>query len=87
LTVTTYGDAERVGAAGYYRPGQAIALAVENLATWAHELVHAADDRRGELQKGADIDREIVAEFGGAVLLRCLGDRPPRGLGRMLAVC
>lgn len=28
---------------GWYRHKQAIALGVQNLATWAHELVHAAD--------------------------------------------
>lgn len=81
LTVGTYGNAERVGAAGYYQLGRAIALGVENPATWAHELVHAADDRRGELQNGAKIDREIVAELGGAVLLRCLGHEHDADLG------
>ena len=81
MTVGTYGNADRVGAAGYYQPGRSIALGVENLATWAHELVHAADDRRGELQNGAKIDREIVAELGGAVLLRCLGHQHDADLG------
>ena len=53
---------------------EGIALGVENLSTWAHELVHAAEDRLGKLapdrQAAAD---EIVAELGGAVLLECLG--------------
>ena len=53
----------------------AIALGVENLSTWSHELIHAADDRLGTLTKrpGQQLDNEVVAEFGGAVLLECLG--------------
>ena len=47
-------------------------LGVENLATWAHELVHAADHRLTKLQ-GEKWHKEIVAELGGAVLLECLG--------------
>ena len=60
---------------GYYRHGQAIALGVENLATWAHELVHAADHQAGTLSMahGQQPDNEIVAELGGAVLLEVLG--------------
>jgi antirestriction protein ArdC len=72
LTVTSYNGRE--GAAlGKYRHGQAIAVGVENLSTWAHELVHAADDKAGGLHtKGKGYD-EVVAELGGAVLLECLG--------------
>jgi antirestriction protein ArdC len=60
---------------GYYRHGTEIGLAVENLATWTHELVHAADDRRGTLTRrsGQQLDNEVVAELGGAILLECLG--------------
>lgn len=60
---------------GMYRHGQAIALGVENLSTWAHELVHAADDQAGTITKapGQRPDNEIVAELGGAVLLEVLG--------------
>jgi len=61
---------------GYYRyastGGQAIVLGVENMATWAHELVHAADHRITNL-KGEKWHKEIVAELGGAILLECLG--------------
>ena len=32
-----------------YRHGQVIALGVQNLSTWCHEMVHAADDRLGKL--------------------------------------
>lgn len=49
-------------------------LGVENLSTWAHELIHAADDRLGHLEeKGQHWASETVAELGGAILLECLG--------------
>ncbi len=61
---------------GYFRYSgngqQAIMLAVENLATWCHELVHAADHRVTEL-KGEKWHKEIVAELGSAILLTCHG--------------
>src|SRR5262245_32427355 len=61
-------------ALGWYRPKQAIALGVQNLATWAHELVHAADDRLGQLtERGQHWRSETVAELGSAILLECLG--------------
>jgi len=60
---------------GYYRyasnGNQAVMLGVENVATWAHELIHAADHRLTDL-KGEKWHKEIVAELGGAVLLECL---------------
>lgn len=55
----------------YYRRG--IALGVENLSTWCHELVHAADDRLHGLEGGQRWDQEIIAELGGAILLEVLG--------------
>lgn len=60
---------------GYYKHGTAIAIGTKNLSTWAHELVHAADDRNGQLSKrgGQQLDNETVAEFGGAILLSILG--------------
>jgi antirestriction protein ArdC len=67
------GTSARPGTLGTYRPGQRIDLAVHNLSTWAHELVHAADDRLGSLDLGERINGEIVAELGSAVLLECLG--------------
>jgi hypothetical protein len=56
-------------------PGLAIALGVENLSTWGHEMVHSADDRRGTFARcaGQDLGNEVVAEFGGAILLEALG--------------
>jgi hypothetical protein len=63
------------GRLGYYLSGIEIGLAVENLSTWTHELVHAADDRQGTINRapGQRLDNEVVAELGGAVLLECLG--------------
>lgn len=71
---------------GYYQHGQKIALGVENLSTWMHELCHAADDRAGSMKKGsaalADKDEaEIVAEFGGAILLCMIGQKESADLG------
>ncbi len=62
---------------GYYRHGAGIALGVENLATWAHELVHAADSQAGTITKlpGQQPDNEVVAELGAAILLEILGYR------------
>ena len=69
---------------GYYRyasnGNQAVMLGVENLSTWAHELVHAADHRLTNL-KGEKWHKEIVAELGGAVLLECLGMTHDADLG------
>lgn len=74
LQVTSY-NGQAGKASGWYRHGQAIALGVENLSTWTHELTHAADDRLNTLTKkpGQQQDNEIVAELGGAVLLRVMG--------------
>jgi hypothetical protein len=61
---------------------RSIALAVKNLATWAHELVHAADFRNGKLKEmGQHWRSETVAELGGAVLLRLLGFEHEADLG------
>ncbi len=69
---------------GYYRyasnGNQAVMLGVENLSTWAHELVHAADHRVTNL-KGEKWHKEIVAELGGAILLECLGMSHDADLG------
>lgn len=60
---------------GYYKHATAIALGVENLSTWAHELTHAADDRNGTITRapGQQPDNEVVAELGGGILLEILG--------------
>jgi antirestriction protein ArdC len=72
---------QRPGVLGVYVPGRRIELAVSNLSTWAHELVHGADDRLGTLKEGGRIAGEIIAELGGAVLLEVLGhaDQSDRG--------
>ena len=60
---------------GKYARKQAIALGVKNYATWAHELIHAADDRLGNLtERGQHWRSETVAELGGAILLEALGE-------------
>jgi hypothetical protein len=61
-------------ALGHFCKDQAIGLGVQNLSTWAHELLHAADHRLGNLkEKGQHWRSETVAELGGAILLECLG--------------
>ncbi len=73
ITLSTY-EGRGAKNLGYYSPShQAIALGVRNLSTWAHELVHAADDRLQTLDLAAELDREVVAEFGSTVLLECAG--------------
>jgi len=54
---------------------------VENLSTWAHELVHAADDRNGKLGPSSKVMAEVFAELGGAVLLHVLGMKHEADLG------
>ena len=69
-------------ALGWYRHKQAIALGVQNLATWSHELIHAADDRLGALvERGQHWRSEAVAELGGAILLLCQGYEVDADLG------
>ncbi len=69
-------------ALGKYRLGQSIVLGVENLSTWAHEMIHAADDRLGNLkERGQHWRSETVAELGGATLLSVLGDDTEADLG------
>jgi len=81
LTVETYNGRDGKPL-GWYRGGQGIALGVENLSTWAHELVHAADDRLGRLSRFEEKwGKETVAELGGAILLTCLGKPHDADLG------
>jgi len=86
LDVETY-SGERSPAAGVYAAGRRISLGVANLSTWAHELVHAADDRLGSnLHSYAGRpDAEIVAQFGAAVLLECVGETVASDRGRTFA--
>ena len=81
LSVRPY-DGRNASALGWYRRGEAIALGVENLATWAHELVHAADDKAGKLvERGQHWRSETVAELGSAILMYCLGYETEADLG------
>jgi len=75
ITVGTYtgNEATPLGYFQYGLGGQALMLGVENLSTWAHEMVHAADHRLRDGNKADRAHKEIVAELGGAVLLECLG--------------
>ena len=60
----------------YIRRGseQAIGLGEKSLATWAHEFLHAADARLGNLKEhGQHWRSETVAELGATVLLETLG--------------
>jgi hypothetical protein len=75
-------DGQEGGYLGLYRRGKGINLGVKNLSTWTHELVHAADDRNGNLkEEGQHWCSETVAELGGAVLLEILGFGQEADLG------
>lgn len=61
-----------------------ILLGVENLSTWAHELIHAADERMGNLQADKRDPHwmiETIAELGGATLLTILGEETAADYG------
>ncbi len=84
ITVGTYSGSETapLGYFQYATTGQAVMLGVENLSTWAHEMVHAADHRLAGVNTKPDrAHKEIVAELGGAVLLECLGMSHDADLG------
>jgi len=66
---------------GFYRTDQ-IGLCTTSLETWAHELVHAADDRLVGLRGGQQLDQEVIAELGAVVLLQCLGYTEEGDAGR-----
>jgi antirestriction protein ArdC len=83
ITVGTYSGNENTPL-GYFQYGlgrQAVMLGVENLSTWAHEMVHAADHRLPGGDRSDRAHKEIVAELGGAVLLECLGMSQDADLG------
>lgn len=83
ITVGTYTgtDATPLGYFQHGLTGQAVMLGVENLSTWAHEMVHAADHRLEGLEHRDRPHKEIVAELGSAVLLECLGLSQDADLG------
>ena len=73
LAVETYSQEDSPDRLGFFAAGRGIGLGVRNLSTWTHELVHAADYRLG-CNPRPGLDAEVVAEFGGAILLECLGE-------------
>jgi hypothetical protein len=86
ITIDTFNG---VGAKyrGFYRfsgdgSTQAIALGVRNVVVWAHELMHAADRRLGQLtETGQHWRSETVAQLGAAILLTILGNGVEADLG------
>jgi hypothetical protein len=82
LKIQTY-DGQEGGRLGFYSWGtESIGLGVQNLATFAHELVHAADDRNvGGLKPGQRVDQEVVAELGAAIVLTLIGKPVDADLG------
>ncbi|MEZ6054814.1 MAG: hypothetical protein R3C02_26160 [Planctomycetaceae bacterium] len=82
LSVETYSGRPQAANGWYHGGHRTIALGVRNLSTWCHELIHAADDRLGELSAHEPKWRkETVAELGGAILLECLGQPTDADLG------
>lgn len=83
--ITVLAGATKVtGSCGVYSyggMGKRITLGVENLSTWAHELVHAAEDRLGKLKDSGHTEAEVVAELGGAVLLSLAGKNEEADIG------
>lgn len=75
-------DGRKSPGKGFYSFKVKIGLGVTNLATWCHELMHAADDRLGNLkERGQHWRSEIVAELGGAILLCIMGHEVEADLG------
>ena len=82
IRVGTY-SGKNSPALGYFQlshRGKSIMLGVENLSTWAHELVHAADERLTRIAGDRNI-AEIVAELGSAILLESIGQSCEADLG------
>ncbi len=72
ISVTTFPGKE-YQSRGFYQSDGVIALGVENVSTWLHELIHAADHRvRGNIKGGVHLDQEVVAQLGSAVLATIL---------------
>ncbi len=82
IHVGTY-SGENKNALGYFQFGtgrKAIMMGVENLSTWAHELVHAADHHLTKLTDDRNM-LEIIAELGSAILLEAIGHSHEADLG------
>lgn len=84
IDVTVYSGQkdQPLGRFSYGVDSQTIAIGVVNLSTWAHELIHAADFRLGNLNDENDENvAEIVAELGGATLLSLIGEKHSSDIG------
>lgn len=85
IPVSTYNGDPRAPQGKFARRldgSRSIAIGVENRSTWAHELIHAADDRLGSLtEKGQHWRSETVAELGGAILLTMIGQGDDADVG------
>lgn len=61
---------------------KAIALGVQDINVFLHELMHAADYQLGNVvEQGQHWRKETVAEFGSAILAECLGLEGGSNLG------
>lgn len=80
LTVETFSLADDPTRAGVAVLGSGIGIGVKNLSTWAHELVHQADHRAGNISEDS-YSNEVVATLGASTLLEALGleDESDRG--------
>lgn len=74
ITVHTFDGEDSLYLGKYSQRGdsRAIALGVQNVEVFLHELMHAADHRQGTATEQR-WKKEVVAEFGAAVLAECLG--------------
>ncbi len=77
----THHQGQALGSYRFGGSGKGIVLATENLSTWAHEMIHASDDKVHGLNKRDRATGEIIAELGSAVLLTCLGFEYEADLG------
>jgi len=81
IEVSAYSGA-RSAALGWFCRNGKIGLGVANPATFAHELIHAADHKNGNLnEEGQHWASETVAELGGATLLYAAGYTTEADLG------
>jgi len=77
IKIGTYAGLNNSARGWFSANSNQIMLGVENISTWLHELVHAAEYRNGALIKGDPnknrLEAEIVAELGSSILAHCIG--------------
>ncbi len=82
VTVSTYNGEPGRAHGRYAHSAQSIALGVQNVEVFLHELMHAAEYRLGNaVERGQHWRKETVAEFGAAVLAECLGLEQAKDFG------